>query len=74
VNVTKVSLTALTLNISICLAGMLLQGAAQTTSSDQSSSMSSGDSTEVKIARAMSAAPASARGTTVSPACREIPR
>jgi hypothetical protein len=59
VNVTKVSLTALTFTISICLAGMLLQGAAQTTSSDQSSSMSSGDSTEVKIARAMSAGPAS---------------
>jgi hypothetical protein len=33
--------------------------AAQTTSSDQNSSMSSGDSTEVKIARAMSAGPAS---------------
>jgi hypothetical protein len=59
VNVTKVSLTALTFTISICLAGMLLQGAAQTTSSDQSSSTSSGDSTEVKIARAMSGGPAS---------------
>jgi hypothetical protein len=58
VNVTKVSLTAVTF-ISIWLAGMLLQGAAQTTSSDQSSSTSSGDSTEVKIARAMSAGPAS---------------
>ena len=58
-NVTKVSLTALAFTISICLAGMLLHGAAQTTSSDQSSSMSSGDSTEIKIARAMSAGPAS---------------
>jgi hypothetical protein len=38
---------------------MLLQSAAQTTSSDHSSSMSSGDSKEVKIARAMSAGPAS---------------
>ena len=57
-NVTKVSLTALTFTISICLAGMLLQGAAQTTSSGQSSSMNSGDSTEVKIAHAMSAGPA----------------
>jgi len=59
VNVTKVSLTALTFSISICLAGMLLQSAAQTTSSDHNSSMSSGDSKEVKIARAMSAGPAS---------------
>ena len=58
-NVTKESLTALTFTISMCLAGMLLQGAAQTTSSGQSSSMNSGDSTEVKIARAMSAGPAS---------------
>ena len=38
-NVTKVSLTDLTFTISICLAGMLLHGATQTTSSDQSSSM-----------------------------------
>jgi hypothetical protein len=59
VNVTKVSLTALTFAISICLAGVLLHGGAQTTSSDHSSSMSSGDSKEVKIARAMSAGPTS---------------
>ena len=58
-NVTKVSLIALSFTISICLAGMLRPGAAQTTSSDQGSSMSSGDSKEVKIARAMSAGPAS---------------
>ena len=58
-NVTKISLTVLTVTISICFAGMLFQGAAQTTSSDQSSSMSSGDSTEIKIARAMSAGPPS---------------
>ena len=58
-NVTKISLTALTVTISICFAGMLFQGAAQTTSSDQGSSMSSGDSTEIKIARAMSAGPPS---------------
>jgi hypothetical protein len=56
VNATKGRLTALIFTISICLAGMLLQGAAH---SDHSSSMSSGDSTEVKIARAMSAGPAS---------------
>jgi hypothetical protein len=59
VNVTKLSLTALTFAISICLAGILLQGAAQITSSNESSSMSSDDSKEVKIARAMSAGPAS---------------
>ena len=57
-NVTKISLTALTFSISICLAGVLLQGTAHTTFSDQSSSMSSGDSKEVKLARAMSAGPA----------------
>lgn len=39
------------------IAGMLLRGAAQTTPSDQSSSTSSDDSTQVKIARAMSAGP-----------------
>jgi hypothetical protein len=36
---------------------MILRGAAQTTPSDQSSAMNSGDSTQVKIARAMSAGP-----------------
>jgi hypothetical protein len=59
VNVTKVSLTALTFTISMWLAGIPLHGTAQTAPSDQSSSTSSGDSTEVKIARATSAGPAS---------------
>ena len=57
-NVIKVSLTTLTFSISICLAGIPFRSAARTNSPDLSSSMSSGDSTEVKIARAMSAGPA----------------
>ena len=39
-------------------AGMLLRSPAQTTSTSQSSSLGSGDSTQIKIARAMSAGPA----------------
>jgi hypothetical protein len=42
----------------LLIAGMLLRGAAQTGRSDQHSSLSSGDSMQVKIARAMSAGPA----------------
>ena len=41
----------------LLIAGMLLRGAAQATPSDQSSATSGGDSTQVKIARAMSAGP-----------------
>ncbi len=55
---TKLSLTFLTFIAAMVLvAGMLRSGGAQTMPSDQSSSISSGDSTEVKIARAMSAGP-----------------
>jgi len=39
-------------------AGMLLRSPAQTTPTSQSSSLGSGDSTQIKIARAMSAGPA----------------
>jgi hypothetical protein len=54
----KLSLTFLIFTAAVLLvAGMLLRGAAQTTSSDQGSSTGSDDSTEVKIARAMSAGP-----------------
>jgi hypothetical protein len=42
----------------LLIAGMLLHGAAQTLPSDQSSAIGSGDSTQVKIERAMSAGPA----------------
>ena len=56
---TKVSLSTLIFTILICLAGIFFRCAAQATSSDPSSSMGGGDSTEVKIARAMSAGPAS---------------
>jgi hypothetical protein len=56
---TNLSLTFLTCTAAVLLvAGMLLRGTAQTTPSDQSSSISSGESTQVKIARAMSAGPA----------------
>jgi hypothetical protein len=56
---TKLSLTFLTFTAALLpIAGMLLRGAAQTTSSNQSSSLTSSDSTQVKIARAMSAGPA----------------
>jgi hypothetical protein len=56
---TKLSNTFLPFSAAILLiAGILLRGAALTTPSEQSSSLSSGDSTQVKIARAMSAGPA----------------
>jgi hypothetical protein len=56
---TKLSPTFLTFTAAMLLiAGMLTPGAAQTTSSDPKSSTSSSDSTQVKIARAMSAGPA----------------
>jgi hypothetical protein len=42
----------------LLIAGMLLRGAAQTTPLDQSSPHSGGESSQVKIARAMSAGPA----------------
>ena len=42
----------------LLIAGMLLRSPAQTTPTSQISSLSSGDSTQVKIARAMSAGPA----------------
>jgi hypothetical protein len=42
----------------LLIAGMLLGSPAQTTPTSQSSSLGSGDSTQVKIARAMSAGPA----------------
>jgi hypothetical protein len=41
----------------LVIAGMLLHGAAQTLPPDQSSAIGSGDSTQVKIERAMSAGP-----------------
>jgi hypothetical protein len=55
---TKLSLTFLTFTAAVLLiSGMLLRGAAQTTPSDHNSSAGSDDSTQVKIARAMSAGP-----------------
>jgi len=54
---TKLSLTFLTLTASLLfISGLLLRGAAQTTPSDHSASAGD-DSTQVKIARAMSAGP-----------------
>ena len=54
---TKLSLTFLTLTASLLLiSGLLLRGAAQTTPSDHNASAGD-DSTQVKIARAMSAGP-----------------
>ena len=56
---TKLSLALLTFTAALLpIAGMLLRGAAQTTSSNQSSSLTRGDSTQVKVAHAMSAGPA----------------
>src|ERR1700686_5294049 len=56
--VTKLSLTFLTFTAAVLLiSGMLLRGAAQTTPSDRTSLIGSDDSTQVKIARAMSAGP-----------------
>ncbi len=56
-NLTKLSLTFLTLTASVLLiSGLLLRGAAQTTPSDHNASAGD-DSTQVKIARAMSAGP-----------------
>lgn len=55
---TKLSLTFLTFTASVLLiSGLLLRGAAQTTPSDHNASAGSDDSTQVKIARAMSAGP-----------------
>jgi hypothetical protein len=55
---TKLNLTFLTFSAAMLLtAGMLVRSAAQTAPSDQESSTSSDDSTQVKIARAMSAGP-----------------
>jgi hypothetical protein len=55
---TKLTSTFLTFTAAMLLvAGILLRVAAQTTLSDQSASLSSGDSTQVKITRAMSAGP-----------------
>ena len=55
---TKLNLTFLTFSAAMLLtAGMLVRSAAQTAPSDQKSSTSSDDSTQVKIARAMSAGP-----------------
>ena len=57
-NLTKLSLTFLTFTTAVpLLAGVLLRGAAQTMPSGQRSSTSRDDSTQVKIARAMSAGP-----------------
>src|SRR5580704_14886975 len=54
---TKLSLTFLTFTASVLLiSGLLLRGAAQTTPSDHNASARD-DSTQVKIARAMSAGP-----------------
>jgi len=47
----------------LLIAGMLLRSPAQTTPTSQSSSLSSGDSTQVKIVRAMSAGPANVAKT-----------
>jgi hypothetical protein len=56
---TKLSSAFLTLTAAmLIIAGMFLRGAAQTKPSDQSSSLRSGDSMQVKIDRAMSAGPA----------------
>jgi hypothetical protein len=44
--------------VMLLIAGMLLRSPAQTTPTSQNSSLSSGDSTQIKIARAMSAGPA----------------
>ena len=56
---TKLSNAFLTFTATMLLiAGLLLRGAAQATPSDQSSATSGDDSTQVKIARAMSAGPA----------------
>src|SRR5579864_8583202 len=55
---TKLSLTFLTFTTSVLLIlGLLLRGAAQTTPADHNASAGSDDSTQVKIARAMSAGP-----------------
>ena len=55
---TKLSLTFLASTASVLLiSGLLLRGAAQTTPSDHNASAGSDDSTQVKIARAMSAGP-----------------
>jgi hypothetical protein len=56
---TKLTLTLLTSTtvVPLLIAGMLLRGAAQTTPSDCNSLIGSDDSTQVKIARAMSAGP-----------------
>jgi hypothetical protein len=55
---TKLSLTFLAFTASVLLiSGLLLRGAAQTTPSDHNASTGSDDSTQVKIARAMSAGP-----------------
>jgi hypothetical protein len=55
---TKLNLTFLTFSAAMLLtAGMLVRSAAQTAPSDQESSTSSDDSTQVRIARAMSAGP-----------------
>jgi hypothetical protein len=55
----KLSLTFLTLTaaVPLLIAGMLLRGAAQTTPSDRNSSNGRDDSTQVKIAHAMSSGP-----------------
>src|ERR1700694_196040 len=56
---TKLNPTVLTFTAAMLfIVGMLLRGAAQTAPSNQKSSLSSGDSTQAKIARAMSAGPA----------------
>jgi hypothetical protein len=55
---TKLSLTFVTFTAAtLFIAGMLHRGAAQTTSSNQSSATRIGDLTQVKITRAMSAGP-----------------
>ncbi|HVR24554.1 MAG TPA: hypothetical protein VMU26_14665 [Candidatus Polarisedimenticolia bacterium] len=56
---TKLRLTLLTCTaaVPLLIAGTLLNGAAQTTPSDHNASAGSDDSTQVKIARAMSAGP-----------------
>jgi hypothetical protein len=56
---TKLTLTLLTFTtvVPLLIAGMLLRGAAQTTPADRNSLIGSDDSTQVKIARAMSAGP-----------------
>jgi hypothetical protein len=55
----KLNFTVLTFTAAMpFIVGMLLRGAAQTMPSNQGSSPTSGDSTQAKIARAMSAGPA----------------